>query len=384
MSNRIKQVSTETENAMLRKSAFGLPNRPSESGMKADDIKKAFYKSLIDSENSLLSELKRVVAEANTILAEIDSYASGHSSDKSNPHSVTKSQVGLGNVDNTSDANKPVSNATKTELDKKVNYTDIQDNYTSIATNKPLSANRGRLLYNQLTSVESKANASVKTISLNSETGVLTITKTDGTSLTIDLPLEFLVKSGYYNASSKEILLVLDNDTTIKIPVADLVNEYYGDESTISMYVDSSDNNKVKFKISDTYKSKIDTNTSKRHEHSNKALLDTYTQTEANLKDAVSKKHSHSNSSVLDATTASFTTAKDSALTKAIQDIADLDGRVTQGGTIIYDSGTALSSFNLEEIVFSAISCISDSAEYANRCKKGGEIDRRLKALENK
>lgn len=36
---------------------------------------------------------------------------SGHISNKSNPHSVTKAQVGLGNVDNTSDLNKPVSNA---------------------------------------------------------------------------------------------------------------------------------------------------------------------------------------------------------------------------------------------------------------------------------
>lgn len=33
--------------------------------------------------------------------------------------SVTKSTVGLSNVDNTSDVNKPISNATKTELDKK-------------------------------------------------------------------------------------------------------------------------------------------------------------------------------------------------------------------------------------------------------------------------
>lgn len=43
-----------------------------------------------------------------------------HISNNSNPHGVTKSQVGLGNVDNTSDANKPVSTATQTELDKKV------------------------------------------------------------------------------------------------------------------------------------------------------------------------------------------------------------------------------------------------------------------------
>ena len=34
-----------------------------------------------------------------------------HTGNTSNPHSVTKAQVGLGNVDNTSDANKPISNA---------------------------------------------------------------------------------------------------------------------------------------------------------------------------------------------------------------------------------------------------------------------------------
>lgn len=44
-----------------------------------------------------------------------------HVSSTSNPHSVTKAQVGLANVDNTSDANKPVSTATQTALDGKVN-----------------------------------------------------------------------------------------------------------------------------------------------------------------------------------------------------------------------------------------------------------------------
>ena len=34
-----------------------------------------------------------------------------HTSNTSNPHSVTKAQVGLGNADNTSDVNKPVSTA---------------------------------------------------------------------------------------------------------------------------------------------------------------------------------------------------------------------------------------------------------------------------------
>lgn len=39
-----------------------------------------------------------------------------HVSDKANPHGVTKAQVGLGNVDNTSDANKPVSIAQQTAI----------------------------------------------------------------------------------------------------------------------------------------------------------------------------------------------------------------------------------------------------------------------------
>ena len=47
------------------------------------------------------------------------------------------------------------------------------------------------------------------------------------------------------------------------------------------------------------------------HSHANLALLNTYTQTEANLKDAVSKKHSHANATVLDGITADQVAAWD-------------------------------------------------------------------------
>lgn len=43
-----------------------------------------------------------------------------HLADVANPHSVTKTQVGLGNVDDTSDADKPISTSTQVELDLKV------------------------------------------------------------------------------------------------------------------------------------------------------------------------------------------------------------------------------------------------------------------------
>lgn len=44
---------------------------------------------------------------------------SSHIAATDNPHSVTKAQVGLGNVDNTSDANKPISTATQNALNLK-------------------------------------------------------------------------------------------------------------------------------------------------------------------------------------------------------------------------------------------------------------------------
>lgn len=43
----------------------------------------------------------------------------GHTGDTNNPHAVTKTQVGLPNVDNTSDLAKPVSTATQAALDAK-------------------------------------------------------------------------------------------------------------------------------------------------------------------------------------------------------------------------------------------------------------------------
>ena len=48
-----------------------------------------------------------------------------HVLDVNNPHSVTKTQVGLSNVDNTSDVNKPTSSATQTALNAKANIVDV-------------------------------------------------------------------------------------------------------------------------------------------------------------------------------------------------------------------------------------------------------------------
>lgn len=55
-----------------------------------------------------------------------------HRGNKSNPHGVTKAQVGLGNVNNTSDADKPVSTAQATAIaDAKAAGTNAQTNLTT-------------------------------------------------------------------------------------------------------------------------------------------------------------------------------------------------------------------------------------------------------------
>jgi len=41
-------------------------------------------------------------------------------------------------------------------------------------------------------------------------------------------------------------------------------------------------------------------NTTVRHSHTNKVLLDTYDQSNANIADAIVQKHSHTNKSTLD------------------------------------------------------------------------------------
>jgi len=57
-----------------------------------------------------------------------------HVSDATNPHSVTATQVGLGNVDNTADSTKPVSGPTQTALSLKANSSDLS-NHVSDSTN---------------------------------------------------------------------------------------------------------------------------------------------------------------------------------------------------------------------------------------------------------
>lgn len=75
------------------------------------------------SDKTKLDELK-AQAEIDTSISNVQNDLNAHINNRTNPHRVTKEQIGLDQVDNTSDANKPISTATQTALNGKFSATD--------------------------------------------------------------------------------------------------------------------------------------------------------------------------------------------------------------------------------------------------------------------
>lgn len=101
---------------------------------------------LINELNITLSALGQTVIENyNTLDDKIDV----HIGDKANPHEVTATQVGLGNCNNTSDLDKPISTATQTALDGKVDKLSTKPTagtYTKLTINNEGQATAGTTL----------------------------------------------------------------------------------------------------------------------------------------------------------------------------------------------------------------------------------------------
>ena len=152
---------------------------------------------------------------------------------------VGKADVGLGNVDNTTDLNKPISTATQTALNLKADKTEIpsvpitaiQKNGTGIT---PVSGTVNITVPTSAADVSALPDttkyAAALSLTINSSTYVMTGQLKDqngdnlGTAQTIDLPLESVVVGGSYNSQTKKVVLTLQNGNTIEFSVADLVS----------------------------------------------------------------------------------------------------------------------------------------------------------------
>ena len=180
------------------------------------------------------------------------------------PAYPTKESLGLDNVDNTSDSNKPVSTAQQTALDLKEDKANIvkstdgwgqtpsDTKYPSeklVKDNLDLKENTSNKVSafqatpdNNHYPTEKLVKDNLDLKALITETGNKIDLEIDSstykikaklydknntlisTSTEIDLPLESVVVSGYYDSSTKEVVLTLQSGSVVRFSVADLIS----------------------------------------------------------------------------------------------------------------------------------------------------------------
>lgn len=199
------------------------------------------------------------------------------------------------------------------------------------------SANKKIKLVEGGSEVEIDASAFIKdgminTVTINENDDLIITFNTDAGKENIVLPLDQLVDI-YTGIEGDRVKVTVSSDNKISADlVAGSISKNYLDTAVqaslskadsalqahqdISHLATESDLTLAENRI--TALEEID------HEHTNKALLDTYTQTEANLADAVLKKHEHANKAVLDGITAEKVTAWGAAEQNA-KDYADTE-----------------------------------------------------------
>jgi len=95
------------------------------------------YSSFTNAQHAINTNIEDRVGELENRSAtdtNLTYVVQNHTNDFLNPHGVTKTQVGLENVDNTSDLDKPISTNTQTALDSKLNISTFT-NYIQWTTN---------------------------------------------------------------------------------------------------------------------------------------------------------------------------------------------------------------------------------------------------------
>ena len=147
-----------------------------------------------------------VISRAKNKETEINNDLTAHKNSTNNPHNVTKEQVGLGNVNNTSDLDKPISTAVQTALNLKANNSDL----ATVAKSGS---------YNDLID---KPTIPTKTSDLDNDSGFLT-----------NIPEEYVTKTELSTDLAKKA-----DVTSIPTKISDLDNDSgFIDSTGLSSYV---------------------------------------------------------------------------------------------------------------------------------------------------
>ena len=124
-----------------------------------------------------------------------------HVGNYNNPHNVTKEQIGLGNVDNTSDENKPLSKASRDEI-QRIDES-IHALNDSIAT-------------------------SVIDASYDRTSGKLILKLKNGSTVVMDIPINGLIDEIVYDTASKNLVITELSGEIKRVDLSELYIRYIG------------------------------------------------------------------------------------------------------------------------------------------------------------
>ena len=199
-----------------------------------------------------------------------------HLANKNNPHGVTKAHIGLGNVDNTSDADKPVSTATQTAIDG------VSDSVTTHTSDK------------------NNPHGVTKT-----QLGLGNVNNTSDTNKPVSTAQQAAIDSAYANANAY---------TDQK--VANLINGAPSTLDTLKEIADAMKNNEsVVEALEESIGAKA--NQTEVNSHTGNATIHVTSSDKSSWNSAVTNSHTHSNKSVLDGITSALVTAWNNAVTHA-------------------------------------------------------------------
>lgn len=175
----------------------------------------------------------------NLSISDLSEGISTHINNTNNPHQVTKTQVGLGNVDNTSDLNKPISTATQQAIDDEEaariaadalkadkTYVDYQDNELL------------NIINTKANSADIRSNVRIQYADLDSGTHT-TYINTDFANLEVylqTLAAGGVGTSGYFTFDSNGVL-----DLSSLTPGVDFDATIFGVVGVLSDYLSQSD-----------------------------------------------------------------------------------------------------------------------------------------------
>ena len=187
--------------------------------------------------------------------------------------------------------NKVVTEALNNKVNKEAGMGLSENNFTNV-------------LYDKLIDIPYNAEENViESISVNGKPQTITDKKVDlqlENSFTDEYKQQVEANTELRHIHNNMTLLQSYEQTEDNLRDAVTKRHTHSNKTVLDSITQTQVNNWNNNIFTDDYKQQVEDNTELRHFHNNMPLLQTYEQTEDNLRDAVTKRHTHSNKSLLD------------------------------------------------------------------------------------